>query len=548
MNFKSILTIKGRAILAGVFIGLMAFGVAVVITIYQQNLASEVDESVTEFRALHELVLEAKKHIQLAQHVAEAGLKAEQGNVLRKVKSHVDSAIVHVNTLGELTTLDEVASLANALRFSLNNLNWMGGDKTLVLQLNRAFDHEYTALKNKIEAEVNSRLVGISRKIDQSAYFFAMAIFMGALFALLVSGIIIWRILRRIHEVVDAMKMVTSTDGELSHRLSEKGCDEITQLSIYYNLFVEKLENVVNLIIASSQNMSKETVALTDGSVKLKETAFAQQAGIDLLAENIRQLDSQSGNISAKTGFTLQASIEANSLSAKADACVQETRKAVDQFGQNMLSSQKSITRLEEEGGNIDAVLNVIKSIAEQTNLLALNAAIEAARAGEAGRGFAVVADEVRNLAKQTEEETKIIETRLNEFRAQANMVSGMVRDNAKYATDIALQADKAQEALLSIRQAVENIRAHNAAILDDTVAQGKQVEQINGEINKLTAITEINAKLANQSSTSIIELSLTAQQLGGLVNGFIAEESKKMAVSVNNASGVVDVEDAILF
>ena len=137
-----------------------------------------------------------------------------------------------------------------------------------------------------------------------------MAIFFGCLFALTVSGIIIWGVLKRIKQVVNAMQQVTSGDGQLRHRLEIVGRDEITQLSTSYNFFIEKLENVINLIVGSSANLSKEAILLTEDSEKLKTSAEEQSNGIEMLAQRLELLNQQSSDILQQASTTLNASEE----------------------------------------------------------------------------------------------------------------------------------------------------------------------------------------------------------------------------------------------
>jgi methyl-accepting chemotaxis protein len=184
-------------------------------------------------------------------------------------------------------------------------------------------------------------------------------------------------------------------------------------------------------------------------------------------------------------------------------------------------SASEVIRNLEKDSNQIGSILDVIKGIAEQTNLLALNAAIEAARAGEQGRGFAVVADEVRTLASRTQESTEEIQSMIEKLQSGAKVAVSVMSDSRKYADDSVSHAKSAGEALEMITQSISTITEMNTQIATAAEEQSAVSEEINGNIVNINHAAEEAAEGANSTSTESERLAEMAKELQLLVHQF---------------------------
>ncbi|WP_272902041.1 methyl-accepting chemotaxis protein [Candidatus Reidiella endopervernicosa] len=216
-----------------------------------------------------------------------------------------------------------------------------------------------------------------------------------------------------------------------------------------------------------------------------------------------------------------QSAEEGNSEANNGSTVVQKTISAINELAGDVQSSADVIEKLKGNSENIGTVLDVIKGIAEQTNLLALNAAIEAARAGEQGRGFAVVADEVRTLAQRTQESTKEIEALVDALQGGAQQAVDVMELSRDKAQNTVSQAQHAGESLTAITTAVSNILNMNTQIASAAEEQSATTEEINRNINNIQNISEQTAQGAEQTAAASNELSQLGESLRSQVSQF---------------------------
>ncbi len=286
------------------------------------------------------------------------------------------------------------------------------------------------------------------------------------------SVMVIRSVMSNIHGVIDSLKAIASGDGDLTRRVTVETNDEIGVMIKLFNGFLDKLQGTIRQIVNAASplgDMSKELYRLTQGA---EENARSQQGHTDSISRDIATM---TGSIQEVAQRSQQASHEAGAASKQAESARQNIgslSSSISDLGSSVMGSVRAMEQLEEETQQVGSVLTVIRSIAEQTNLLALNAAIEAARAGEQGRGFAVVADEVRNLAQKTAASTAEIQNIIQRLQNSANGVLNVMTQNGQKAQASIERSVAATETLDAIAQAVRQIDELNAGIAQFTQEQ----------------------------------------------------------------------------
>ena len=285
-----------------------------------------------------------------------------------------------------------------------------------------------------------------------------------------------WLVIRsvmvNIRGVITSLQSIARGDGDLTQRVNVQSNDEIGAMIELFNSFLDKLQRTIRQIIDAAtplSQVSKELYKLTQGS---EENAKSQQHHTDSITRDILTM---TGSIQEVAQRSQQASDEANSAARQAATArehVGSLSTGISDLGDSVMGAVKAMEQLEEETQEVGSVLTVIRSIAEQTNLLALNAAIEAARAGEQGRGFAVVADEVRNLAQKTAASTAEIQQIIQRLQNSANTVLNVMTSNGEKSRASIERSIEATQLLEAIAGTVNQIDELNAGIAQFTQEQ----------------------------------------------------------------------------
>ncbi|UZD97741.1 methyl-accepting chemotaxis protein [Pseudomonas corrugata] len=286
------------------------------------------------------------------------------------------------------------------------------------------------------------------------------------------SAAVIRLVMGNIHGVIDSLRAIANGDGDLTRRVNVETRDEIGVMIELFNGFLDKLQTTIRDIIDAAdplEQMSKDLYRLTQGS---EESARSQQGHTESISRDIYTMTSSIQEVAERSR---KAAEEAGAAKKQADDArknIGSLSTSIGDLGRNVLSSVQAMEQLEEETQRVGSVLTVIRNIAEQTNLLALNAAIEAARAGEQGRGFAVVADEVRNLAQKTAASTTEIQNIIQRLQNSANLVLNVMTLNSEKAQESIERSEQATLTLEVITHAVRQINSLNAGIAEFTQEQ----------------------------------------------------------------------------
>ena len=292
-----------------------------------------------------------------------------------------------------------------------------------------------------------------------------------------------------IRKVSDSLKEIAQGDGDLTVRIDYVNKDEVGELVHWFNLFLDKLHGSISETIQSIDSLSQASTQLATSSSTSKSRIQEQSQSIDQVSRSMNEMFETVRHIA---DYASNASAEASSANSEAETgtvVVKKTIEAIHELADEVKTASKVIDELDAHTNNVGVILDTIRSIADQTNLLALNAAIEAARAGEQGRGFAVVADEVRTLASRTQDSTQEIQQVLEELqRASRGAVEAMQRGMSK--ADIGVeQSSSAGDSLTNISGKVQAINVVNEQIASATEEQAQTSKLIHGYIDETHSI-----------------------------------------------------------
>ena len=309
--------------------------------------------------------------------------------------------------------------------------------------------------------------------------------------------------------------------GDLSHKLDESGKDEFAELSRNCNLLIDSLRNLIQGIVSRSTQLAtaaEETSAVTaQGTTAIAE----QRSQVEQAASATTQMSSTSQSVLSSANDTLGEIKQADDEAKRIKVISERNRQTIGLLANEVEEASQVINKLQQDSASIGGILDVIRGIAEQTNLLALNAAIEAARAGEQGRGFAVVADEVRTLASRTQESTQEIQNMIEVLQSGAQRAVGVMDAGKKQAANCVEQSEEAEKALQTITQSVHEAFDRSTQIASAAEEQSVVAHEISENLESIVAIAEQTTAGAQQTAQSSNEVAKLAEELQQSVQEF---------------------------
>ncbi|MGF6594490.1 methyl-accepting chemotaxis protein [Pseudomonas sp. 2835] len=328
-------------------------------------------------------------------------------------------------------------------------------------------------------------------------------------------------IARPLQEAVDAMATIASGESDLTRRLDTHGNDEVTQLGIHFNSFTGKLQGVISQLQGAVHALAQSASDVGNNAGQAQQRSEQQSQQMEQVATAINEVTYAVQDVAKNAE---QASSEMHDAQLRAEQgqhSIHGSLQRIDQLSATIDEAVQVIRALAGQSTRIGSVLEVIRSIAEQTNLLALNAAIEAARAGEQGRGFAVVADEVRLLAQRTQQSTAEIQSMIEHLQGQSEAAVKAIDASSEASRQTVEQASEAGVSLDAISQALHNLTALNASIASATLQQSHVVEEINRNVTETADLSRQTATAAQQSSSAGVALNRLSEQLDRTLSQF---------------------------
>ncbi|MNF42522.1 Methyl-accepting chemotaxis protein 4 [compost metagenome] len=328
-------------------------------------------------------------------------------------------------------------------------------------------------------------------------------------------------IVRPLRETVDAMANIASGESDLTRSLDTHGRDEVTELARHFNAFTAKLRLVISQLQTSASALGQSSSDLGDNAAQAQARSQQQSQQMELVATAVNEVTYGVQDVARNAEHAASEMRDAQAQAQQGQVNIDSSLQQIDQLSGTIDQAVNVIRTLATESTQIGSVLEVIRSIAEQTNLLALNAAIEAARAGEQGRGFAVVADEVRLLAQRTQKSTAEIQSMIERLQNHSDAAVKVIGDSSRASRLTIEQAGLAGQSLNAIGQALRNLNGLNASIASATLQQAHVVEDINQNVTQAAGLSHSTALAAEQSSAASVHLKALSEQLNGLLRQF---------------------------
>ncbi|PSU45081.1 methyl-accepting chemotaxis protein [Photobacterium frigidiphilum] len=391
-------------------------------------------------------------------------------------------------------------------------------------QIQQEFNQLQAAYKD-IRIQIEQAQLELKEQMNDEISLTIIVLEVGAFVAITLSIVITWFVSRLIlaplQRLSTTMENIASGEGDLTQRVPVESRDEIGQFAASFNQFVSKIHATITEVSVTMKSVREETQQIQKETQGVVLNASEQQAESAHVATAVHEMSATSDSVSSHANEAASASQSAADESNAAKRILGNTVTSIHQLADDIETSSGVITNLELDVSNIASILDVIRGIADQTNLLALNAAIEAARAGEQGRGFAVVADEVRSLASKTQDSTGEIQVMIERLQRGAHdAVQAMARSQAS-GTATVDQANSANESLDAISQSIEVINEMNMQIATAANQQSQVSEDINQNIQKIADKSQEVVFKVQSSEKAFAALASDCKQLDTLIGQF---------------------------
>jgi methyl-accepting chemotaxis protein len=334
-------------------------------------------------------------------------------------------------------------------------------------------------------------------------------------------GLLIRLLMQPLHVMTRAMQNIAEGEGDLTRRLVVESQDEFGMLGSAFNRFVERIHSSISEVASATEQVNEVALRVVSASNSSMLNSDEQASRTNSVAAAINELGAAAQEIARNAAQASHQASDARGLAEEGQQVVERSISSMQKLSQMLGTSSGHIESLNDKTVNIGQILEVITSISQQTNLLALNAAIEAARAGEAGRGFAVVADEVRNLAHRTQESAQQVQKMIEELQISARDSVNTMEESQRHSQDSVEIANRAGERLISVTERIGEIDGMNQSVATATEEQTSVVESINMDITEINTLNQEGVENLQSTLRACSDLEQQAARLKQLVGSF---------------------------
>ena len=429
-----------------------------------------------------------------------------------QIKLHKDQSLIGNASLTQRYGAQDSQGMLAKQDFMLTTLNIDGEEHYVAVSYIVNADWYLVAEVpvSELFEEVNSALIEMLLQILAIAVLTALAApwFAGRLVAPLV-------------ELSDTFARLGASEANLDVRLKDQKERELVALQSGFNTFLEKIKTTINHISATSAEVKQESLSVSEQALNATERGKIQSEHTQGVSHSIEELSESVNRIASNASDAAGAAADLQEKSTLGLQVSHQTKATILAMTQQADAVSNSIGQLVKHTESIEDVLNVIKGVSEQTNLLALNAAIEAARAGEQGRGFAVVADEVRQLAQRTHDSTDEIDATIKRLQAEVKTAVDLIATTQNKSTEGDEAVTKNEDVLTQISQSIETLLNMNQQIADTTDHQSKVTKQVLEDLVAIRSETDTFLNSSEMVSASSRQLSAHSEKLDELVSQY---------------------------
>ena len=488
MEFFRKLSVKFKILLIPA-VASIGFLIYLSISMYSSNLAVDLLGNAQNVRfpllqvSEKSLVLldNIKKTLSDAVSVGEAELLDEADAMADQIRTSLKRAAgIDKETQPELVRLRQQFDSYYKLAYGMSKEMVDGtADFSTIAERSKSMSEQLSSLQKGLTSFQKSQMTSFTNAFTQVNEQASATINIGIITAIITIALLFTvsisisnAIRHNLAKVVDSFKGIAQDNGDLTMRIQTLSKDEIGDLVFWFNSFMDKLQQVIKQIVDTAKPLAETASTMDELSGSSKSTAEQQMHTVEQSLMSVNEMSQSVASITSNAADAADAAKNANEEADKGHVVVSETITGIQELADNISESSNAILKLREDINQVNQVLEVIKSIAEQTNLLALNAAIEAARAGEQGRGFAVVADEVRSLASRTQDSTTEINQILIQLQEAAQSAVTEMESSKNHVDENVARANEAGESLSAITEKVNIISDMNSQIAVATEEQ----------------------------------------------------------------------------
>ena len=363
----------------------------------------------------------------------------------------------------------------------------------------------------------NETTLSVEESTNKILLLFSLSLFVSILLQIFFPRMIV----RPMREMIARINELAGGGGDLTRKVQVNSKDEIGDMGQSVNHFIDSLRNLLGQIIHLGTQFAEQSKSLEGLSRRNKQVTDGTKEETDMLATSITEMTASVHEVAQNANSAAGQAQQANDQSKLGQKVVESTKQAISSLADEVQRSAQVIEKLKNDASSIDDVVNVIRGIAEQTNLLALNAAIEAARAGEQGRGFAVVADEVRALASRTQTSTEEIQDMIGALQSSADQAFTIMQQGKHRAESAVDHSNQAKESLAKINNSIALMADMNTQIAAAAEQQSMVSSEISENANKLSMFSKEAAELSDGVSESTNSLAGMARELKSKLANF---------------------------